>query len=291
MRGFMHMSEQVKKWGEGIPEYSDTDILSGIELHAFCTNLVAQAMQNEGYTIEGVILNDAPTQVIANKSGKRYFVIVAGDVFPNEGKISFTMKKRFSDFCKRENAIPMFASVGIMSIDSQRAATGLALKFDGYNVKYTGNEDLTNIKTPSPKSPDYRAYCVEQVIEAYSNDDFKNIYPLFARKIELHSQWVLTPNVGKTKVIDYYNSKSSALKNSKTKISGSSVVITETYKKIGNIGLISEPGKVCALLSQELDGKINWIFISLKFSKRNKIVEISINDPSLFNFKPYYAFD
>ena len=142
------MSEEMKKWDAGIPDYKDEDVLSGIGLHAFCTNLVAQQMQNEGYTIEGVILNDTPTQVIANKSGKRYFVIVAGDIFPNEGKISYNMKKSFSDFCKSQNVVPMFASVGIMSIDPQRAEAGLALKFDGYNVKYTGNEDLSNIKEP-----------------------------------------------------------------------------------------------------------------------------------------------
>ena len=285
------MGEQMKRWDAGIPDFTDEDVLSGIELHAFCTNLVAQQMQSEGYTIEGVIPNDAPTQVIANKSGKRYFVIVAGDVFPNEGKISYKMKKSFSDFCKNQNVVPMFASVGIMSIDPQRAAAGLALKFDGYNIKYTGNEDLSNIKVPKKNSSDYRAYCVEQVIDAYSKGDFKGIYSLFDRKIEQHSQWVLAPNVGRSKVIDYYDGKSKALKNSSTQVNGSTVVITDAYRKNGNVGLLSEPGKACALLSQKLNDETNWIFISLDFSKRNKITKISINDPSFFNFKPYYAFE
>ena len=137
------MEKPVKEWGPGIPDYSEEDILQGLELHAFCTNVVAQQMQEEGFTIEGVILDQTPTQVIANKDGNRYFVIVAGDVYPRYGRISFTMKKRFADFCLNHDAIPMFASVGLMSHDPERAEAGLALKYDGYMIRFTGLEDLT----------------------------------------------------------------------------------------------------------------------------------------------------
>ena len=75
------MNKPVKDWGYDIPKYTDLDMLKWFELHAFCTNFVAQSMRDDCYTIEEVILDNTPIQVIANKNGKRYFVIVAMCVF------------------------------------------------------------------------------------------------------------------------------------------------------------------------------------------------------------------
>ena len=52
------MGENRSKWGAGMSDYTEEDILSGNELYEFCANTVAQYMQdNEGYTIEGLILD------------------------------------------------------------------------------------------------------------------------------------------------------------------------------------------------------------------------------------------
>ena len=79
------MDEKRSKWGPGIPEYTEEDILQGNELHKFCANTVAQYMQDkEDYTIEGLILeSNAPMQIVANKDGKRTLVLVAGAVYPH----------------------------------------------------------------------------------------------------------------------------------------------------------------------------------------------------------------
>ena len=284
------MEEPVKDWGFGIPKYTESDVLKGLELHAFCTNIVAQNMQNDGYTIEGVILDNAPTQVIANKNGKQYFVIVAGGVFPHEGKISFEMKLRFSNFCKKQGVIPMFAPVGLASNDPIRFKAGLALKYDGYYIKYTGNEDLSNVSLPTQESVDYKDYCVEKIIHAYETGNFDILYDDFADDIQFHSQWVLEPLIGKKALIDYYNGKGQSLRKSSSKLQGDVVVITENRKLNGNVILMSETGKVCALMAQQIDGKTNWIFISPKFNENNKLIEIALNDPDLFSFMPYYAF-
>ena len=228
--------------------------------------------------------------IIANKNGKRYYVIVAGGVFPYEGKISFEMKNQFSNFCKKQDVVPMFASVGLMSNDPIRSEAGLALKYDGYYIKYTGNEDLSNITLPTQESSEYKDYCVEKIIHAYETGNFDILYDDFADDIQFHSQWVLEPMLGKDALINYYNGKGQALKKSSSKLNGSAVVITENSKRNGNFILMSEPGKVCALFSQEIIGETNWIFISSKFDENNKLVEIALNDPALFTFIPYYAF-
>ena len=74
------MDENRSKWGAGIPEYSEEDILQGNELHEFCANTVAQYMQDkEGYTIEGLILDsNAPVQIVANKDVRKVYL---GDTF------------------------------------------------------------------------------------------------------------------------------------------------------------------------------------------------------------------
>ena len=289
------MDKPIKDWGAGIPDYKEDDVLDGLELHEYCTNIVAQSMQNEGFNIEGIITNHTPTQVIASKNGKKYFVIVAGDVFPYEGRIPFSMKKSFSDFCIKQGVTPMFASVGIMSADAQRAEAGLSLKYDGYYIKYKGNEDLTHTRVPAPQDDDYKAYCVEKIIEAYRTGSFDALYDTFDDDIQYHSQWVLEPMIGKKEIIDYFDKKGETIRKSieesRTAINGSVVVITSNHKRTGNMILMTQPCQICALISQELNGKTNWIFISPKFNDKDKIIELCLNDPGLFNFKPYYAFE
>ncbi len=285
------MNKPIKDWGAGIPVYSEDDILEGVEFHAFCTNAVAKQMQNDGYTIEGVIINNTPTQVIANKNGKRFFVIVAGDLFPYEGKISWRLKQEFSLFCKRQNVIPMFASVGLMPCDPVRAEKRLALKYDGYYVKYLGNEDLSIVNIPEKLSEGFKEYCVEKIIDAYCSGHFEPLYDYFDDEIQFHSQWVFNPLIGKKALIEYFDGKGKTLRNSNTELNGVSVVIAESQKRNGNFVLMSKPGTICALIGQKLNGKNNMIFITPKFNERDDLVELSLNDPGLFSFKKYYSFE
>ena len=198
----------------------------------------------------------------------------------------------FSDYCISAGVKPYFASVSIVPIDQERCEAGLALKFDGFYMNYTGNEDLSFVEEPNAEDDEYRAYCVEQLIDGYLNGDFSKIYDKFDESIKLHSMWVLEPKVGKESLIDYYNGKGASLRRSRTKMTGTCVITTdELIKKRGNVGLYTPSGQVAALISQEINGQTNWVFIMPKFNDENKIIEISINDPAFFNFRPYYAYD
>ena len=284
------MSKPEKDWGTGIPRYTQDDVLSGLELHYFCANVVAQTMQDEGYTIDGIV-KQSPIQVIAHKYGRQYNVIVAGDLYPYEGRISFELKKQFASFCLKQNNIPMFASVGLMSHDSERAEAGLALKNDGYYIKYEGNVDLSKLREPMPYEEEFKSYLMEEVIEAYSIGDFSGIYEYFDDDIEYHSQWVFEALIGSKALIDYFDKKGRAIRNSDNQITGSVVVINKAMKKSGNIGLISEPGKICALIKQKSSNGVNYVFISPEYSSSNKLTRLSLNSPEFFDFKKYYAYD
>ena len=185
----------------------------------------------------------------------------------------------------------MFASVGLMSSDPERAEAGLALKYDGYLIKYVGNEDLSHISVPEKSSEEFKAYCVEKIIEAYRTGEFEKIYDFFADDIQFHSQWVLNPLVGKDAVVDYFDRKGKTLKKSNTSTKGSVVVITNNYTKNGNVVLMAKEGNICALLSQRINGQTNWIFVSPKFNEMGQLIQIALNDSSLFTFEDYYAFE
>ena len=169
------MEKPIKDWGQGIPQYTKEDLLQGMELHSFCMEFVIPSLQQEGYTIEGVNVQQNPAQVFARKEGKQYAIIVAGDVFPYKGRIPFAMKKGFSEFCKKQNQIPLLISVGIKSLDLERAAAERALKYDGYNA-FKEEEDLSEVKEPGKDDKEYREFVIEQIINAYRQGRFEIIY-------------------------------------------------------------------------------------------------------------------
>ena len=294
------MEKPIKDWGKGIPEYTETDLLEDMELHAFCTNIVARSMQDEGYTIEGVVLEQSPTQVIANRDGKRYAVIAAGGIAPDEGRIAFQLKKRFSDHCREHGIVPMFGSVSLMSHDAERAVHGLGLKYDGYRIRFQGPEDLSDLKEPVPGSDGYQAYCAEKILDAYLTSCFESLYDLFSEDIRWTSFWAMEPRAGKQVVVDYFDEKGKNIRNSNTERSGYIVVLTNDRKQIpnavvngkrANVTLISSPGRVCPLMRQVVSGEVSWVLIIPKYDKEHKICELSLTEPALYDFKPYYAFE
>lgn len=97
--------------------------------------------------------------------------------------------------------------------------------------------------------------------------------------------------IGKKNLIYYFDGKGEMLRKSSSVLNGTTVVITSDHNKTGNMILMSEQGKVCALISQEINGKTNWVFISPEFSDTGKITKLCLNDPALFSFKPYFAFE
>ena len=281
---------EEKRWRDGIPCFKNSDVLSKQEINTFCTENIASYMQDEGYTIHGLLLDSKPTQIIAEKDGKQYYVIVAGEVYPYKGKISFSLKKRFSAFCKKQGTIPMFASVGIMSNDPERAAAKLALKNDGYLISYNGSEKISE-EFKINSSEDFKAFWAEKIIEAYSNASFEELYEMFDKNIQFHSQWVLEPTIGKKDLINSFERRSKVLKSSDSKIDGSVVVITQPFNKKSNVKVLSKPGDICVLLCQTMEKESNYIFISFDINKENKITKICLNDPSLYEFKPYYTYE
>ena len=81
--------------------------------------------------------------IILEKNGQKYAVWVKASVAPIKEKITEYEIIQMKNFVNRFNdIIPLFASVGIGSIDSERFDKSIALIGDGYYINYTGLENF-----------------------------------------------------------------------------------------------------------------------------------------------------
>lgn len=288
-------NEELKDWGEGIPEYTEDDLMEGLELNAFCTESMARYLQGHGFHISGLVTDKEPTQIIAEQGGKRYFIVVAGAVSPKIGKLSCKTKTAFSAYCNEQKIIPMLAPVGVKSVDPQRAEAGLALRYDRFYFDFNGLQPLDKVAIPTPNTDDYAAYCMELLEQAYRTADFSPLYSLFAANILFTSQWAPEPKVGSSAVQAYFEEKGRVLKASDSQIGGQ-VVIASREAEAAPILLGAEPkiGEreeiIGLLLSQKLGGKVAWLLILPEFDKNGSLTRLSLCDPSKWDIETYYTF-
>lgn len=139
------MFEQRKDvWGPGIPKYKESDLLSGQELLNFVMNVVKQhELDANGYKI--VAATDQLGQIpnfVCEKDGRRIFIIVKGAIAPDMPLLSVEEKKHAVAHASKFGAECFFAPVGIGSQDAKRFEASLALKNDGYYIKYQGLQKI-----------------------------------------------------------------------------------------------------------------------------------------------------
>lgn len=132
-------------WGYGIPNYSQNDLMSKREILDFAIFAILQyEVSNGNYTC--ISYNNSLTtfpNIILEKNDKKYAVWVKASVAPIKEKITEYEIIQMKNFINRFNdIIPLFASVGIGSIDSERFDKSIALIGDGYYINYTGLENF-----------------------------------------------------------------------------------------------------------------------------------------------------
>ena len=131
-------------WGEGIPEYEKEDLMSKKEILDFAIDIVLQfGTQKDGYNVISVDnkINAYPN-IILKKDGKTFYVLVRGDDVHLQPTITENEKNLLIDISKKENAIPLFASVGIGSTDPDRFDAKLLLRNDGFYANFIGFEEI-----------------------------------------------------------------------------------------------------------------------------------------------------
>ena len=141
------VQQPIMSWGEGIPDYTDDDIMDEQDIYEFAMEFIFQEVLNkENYEIVSSTRNkDHIPSYVLKKDNKTFFLLVEGAVAPNTPSLSEERRKALVEHALKYNAKCLYASVGFGSSDAERFDKGIALKNDSYYFKFSGFESILYI--------------------------------------------------------------------------------------------------------------------------------------------------
>lgn len=133
-----------RDWGEGIPEYSESDLMVAEEALDFAMEIVAEyGLKDSGFEV--VETNNGLTafpNYVLMREGEMYFVSVDVTVAPKVPSLSEELKKKIVEIASRNGAKALYAPVSFSSADSKRMEKGLALVGDSFIGNFIGFFEL-----------------------------------------------------------------------------------------------------------------------------------------------------
>ena len=130
-----------RNWGEGIPRYTEQDLMCKGELQNFSLHTVLDNDKDIQSSFDFVSANDNPDVIpnlILSYNDKFAFVFVKGYTTITEPILSEYEKQTLLDLSKKYHADCFYAPVGFLSTDPARFEAELALKGDAFYCKYLG---------------------------------------------------------------------------------------------------------------------------------------------------------
>ena len=130
-----------RNWGEGIPKYSENDLMSKGELQNFSLHTVLDNDEDIRNGFDFVSANDNPDVIpnlILSSNNRFAFVFVKGYTTITEPGLSEHEKQTLLELSQKYHADCFYALVGFLSTDPARFEAELALKGDAFYCKYLG---------------------------------------------------------------------------------------------------------------------------------------------------------
>lgn len=176
-RGFFYV-EQIK-WGEGIPNYDESDLMTQLEIQDFAIQVILDCSYKE-YEILGFNnrLNVYPN-IFMKKENKIYAVLVRGGSVKTQPKITQHETEIMNEIAFKLNVIPLYASVGFGAANPERFDEDILLRGDGCYANFTGFEGIP-IKEATIKN------LAEETILNYIWINFINIISKNSNHIDLY---------------------------------------------------------------------------------------------------------
>lgn len=139
----------------------------------------------------------------------------------------------------------------------------------------------------------------EAMRKGYETGDFSEFFLFLSDDCVYESHWVLTPMVGKEKIVYHLTGKGEALIESGSFCDCTLVelignVNTVPCEKVnvngkpagpGRVGIHYTHGKYCLLIEQEVNGEHIEILIDLRLNDEGKVARIDLCDPVFFAFR------
>lgn len=135
-------------WADGVPEnIKEEDKLNLDLLVAMATDfLMKNVVIPSGFKVDDGFPRKEIPNIVMRRDGEVYAIVVCPSVFPKYVYINNELRLKFVEICKTNNATPLMAPVGYLSIDKDRAQAGLALKGDVFRTTFPGFLVLTDEK-------------------------------------------------------------------------------------------------------------------------------------------------
>lgn len=134
-----------KNWGEGIPHYTQSDLMTNGEIQNFSLHTVLdndEDIQNNFSFVSACDYPSAIPNIILQSENGFAFVYIKGYTSMAEPSLSEEEKEVLLSLGQKYNAETYYATVGFLSIDPERFAAEIALKGDGFYCKYEGLKEV-----------------------------------------------------------------------------------------------------------------------------------------------------
>lgn len=133
----------LNNWGEGIPNYDSSQIMSSEMMLDFGLQIVAQNIEREGHTIIHASnkLNSI-VNIISSKNNTLYFINVQVSIAPKKPFITQDIISRLIDISYKYGVKAYYAPVGFGSTDKDRFNESLALQGDLYYADFVGLKSI-----------------------------------------------------------------------------------------------------------------------------------------------------
>lgn len=137
--------------------------------------------------------------------------------------------------------------------------------------------------------------------KGYSTGIFDLLFPFLSDDCVFESQWVLTPNVGRETVVDYFTKKGATLRRNGTcpectivelvgnlnMVKHADIHLNGGAAQRDSVGLWYPSGKLAMLMQQQLDDECISVLVDLQLDENDFISRIALCMPELFRFKHY----
>ena len=139
------MQESI--WADGCPQNVDEKMILKVQdlLVMGIDFFIKKYAIPNGFKIEQTNANlSLLPNVIMKKDGTVYGVAIVPFVYPKYGMLTDGARISMVKTLKNQNVIPLFAPIGFVSTDKERAKAEMALKGDMFNIIFRGFIELND---------------------------------------------------------------------------------------------------------------------------------------------------